>query len=154
MELRCSGWKLNRFTRSLDELTLKLPWIESCQPLHYMLSASFKFCSLFGRVSFFMIDSWDQIDQGKQSKSSDKLSFQQRFLFHFSNLIRTPVFSDGEHLPLEYFSQTRCLGLLIYLNKFSRHLSPKTENLFYLRSFRRQCDSSQQINVLSNIAGS
>ena len=54
-------------------------------------------------MGVFLIDSWDLNKQDKQSK-----------------FLRKVVSVSGEFVPLEKFSQPRCLELLIHLINFFR----------------------------------
>ena len=74
---------------------------------------------LFTWKSFWMAVE-TQINKTNKLKFSDKLFPHQGKFFHLSNFIRRPVVLPGEFVPLDWFSQTRCLRELIHSIDFLR----------------------------------
>ena len=69
-------------------------------------------------MEVFLIDSWDLIKQDKQYKFLRQAV--QGNLFHLSIFLRQAVSVSWKKVPLEYFPQTGCLGMLIIFIKFLR----------------------------------
>ena len=68
----------------------------------------------------FLIDSWDEIRKKEQIDFLKQQSLCQANLFHLSKFSRQPVTLSGEFILLDWFSQTRCLRILILLINFLR----------------------------------
>ena len=85
-----------------------------------------------------MNGSWGQKKQGKQFKFiSGKLSFHQVSLFFMCVFFKKPVVLSGEFVPLDWFPQTRCTGMLIRLIHFFRQTVIRKRELVPLELFRR-----------------
>ena len=69
-------------------------------------------------LTVFLIDSSVQNEDEKQIKFP--IQAEQGKLFHWSIFHRRLVALSGEIVPLDEFSQTRCLGMFLHLTTFIR----------------------------------